>query len=569
MHQNPMDVAPAGIGSDPASPLIHKLFNELLLAVFSYVRVYELADNKWYKLLWVCRLWADIARGSTVFWRSLSITGQRHRTWNKYVLSVGLALSGSIPIYIAISETSTEQNAEICDLLLPHVSRIRGLDISEMEKTKDLALRILLDQKMPVLQDLGVHFKTRMRPCGPHHTPSRRDIGAFLWNLDRAQFPVLSRLFIGDDVSLSGSFPVFSNLRGLALSNCFTGDLSTIAEFVHFLTAHPHLEELYISRYRPTIPDDAKRLRLPATLRKFIINDNAYYTAPFLSLFRFPVHVDVNIVRALDYGHFGDVRDMDRDDEHAINVQHALPTNRNEVLPILSLVDSIEAEHREMESYSLTGRTPSGHSISLTGFVPEYPIYCTRTYHCFSDLVDTFRDAPVVRLKLRGSYSSKVGKAHWQDALRTFPLLEEIRVAETNSLNEYDPRISLIEALQPRTREHWEARDTLGESDEHAILARHLNTLAFTSAAEHNEDEALADTLAACLRSRKEAGVPIEHVHLTLGHLTRPKGVAHEVEESDARRVEVYTEALYSLVSDLQLDVVSKFQYMCGGCVRT
>ncbi|KAI0643443.1 hypothetical protein C8Q79DRAFT_979018 [Trametes meyenii] len=545
------------------TPPIHRLHNELLLEIFTHVRASEFADHEWYKLLWVCRFWANIARGSPVFWRSLSITGEWDFTWQTHVFSVGLACSGSIPIDITISGTHPEQNAVVRALLLPHVSRIRALCISSMEETRDPALRALLHQKMPALRELEVQFKTKTRPLGRYQNQvppeARVNKPRFLWNLDRSQFPALSRLYIGDAVSLSGSIPIFSKLKRIAISNCEAVAPSTIIEFTNFLAAHPNLEELYVSRYRPTITDMAQRLQLPTTLRKFTINDNAYYTAPFLSLFRFPADLDVKIVRALDREDFGDVEEMGFAHRHAINVQQALPTNRSVVLPILSLVDSIEAEHCRRERYILTGRTPSGHTISLEVRVAEYGSHRFRTYHSFSDLVDIFRGAPAVRLSLKGSYLTKVSKSQWQNALRAFPFLEEIEIARTDSWSEYDPRLTLFKVLQqPRTQRKHRAK-TPGESDGHTILSRHLRTLVFASAADHNEDEALADTLAACLESREEACVPIKRVHLRLEHCTQPGG-AYEMEDNNARRVEVYTEALHSLMRDLQIDVVNTFK---------
>lgn len=175
---------------------------------------------------------------------------------------------------------------------------------------------------------------------------------------------------------------------------------------------------------------------------------DAYYTAPFLSSFFFRSDIDTDVTRALDHPEYGDRDELRFDID--LSILHALPKNRAVVLPILACVDAIEVEHTCMERYVLSGRTPTGHTVRLTGRVHHLEMY--KYFHSFSDLAQAFRGAPVVRLFLNGNRATAVSKAHWQATLEAFLLIEEIVIAHTDSFTYYDARVAILAALHPRPR---------------------------------------------------------------------------------------------------------------------
>ncbi|KAI0643431.1 hypothetical protein C8Q79DRAFT_1012710 [Trametes meyenii] len=547
----------------PSSTPINNLPRKVIAQIL--VQLHRLRDDweelmPWYRVLWVCRLWREVAQETPALWCDIKI----RKYFRQSYLEASLRYSLTMPIDIAIGDTSPAQNHTVIKLIVPHISRLRNLQIRGLDDTHDDALRMLLHQTMPALEELGLHFNVQSRLMGPYevnemctfpglHTPK----DPFVWNLQYEQFPNLRRLFLGGAVKINGLIPPFPLLRQLELHECLSAPI-TIVEFAYYLSQHPHLEEFTISRYRPAIRPVPTPMALPPLLRKFTIEDNSYYTEPFLSSFHFPAHIDIRITRTLDFMDYGDLPDGHW--EPPLTVQNALPRDRS-TLPILTEVTSIELRHYMMSRYSLIGITPSGHTVRLTGQIREESPDQHPDLHSFTDLIEVFRRAPVVELFVNGNDATLIEKEHWENALAAFPTLERIVIDDTESLTEYDARLSLLDALQPPKRVR-----NAGVTERSSVPAPQLKTLVMTSVAMDDEDVEFTQALARCLRSRKDKGHELPQLKLVLEYIQRPASEdgrgEDEVEEADrdnARRVKVYTRALKALVGDLQLDVVNDF----------
>ncbi|KAH9847744.1 hypothetical protein C2E23DRAFT_741090 [Lenzites betulinus] len=539
--------------SDPSTPAyIHLLPNEIIAEIALLVQAFnagdtcsDVDDEPWYRLLWVCQLWSTVIRSRPVFWSTVRIQGG---SFNRAFLRTSVAYSGDAPLSVSISSTSPDETAFAVELLLPHVSRICSLELCGMLDTQDKYVKTLLHQNMLILRKLTAQFKTKNRLRGPYENPMYEYAiehavePLFAWNLDAARYPMLTELRIRSAVSLQGRLPSVPGLKLLELANCTTAPM-TVPEFGQYLSAHPKLEELSISHYRPALVDIAAPMALPAALRTFTLDDNLHYAAAFLSSFRFPPHVDLHITRSLDFFDFGDV-DGSNLGGRAFSVLRALPTDTRIPLPILTAVSSIEFEHQWEEHYTLIGRTPAGHTVRLTGLIHEPGMH--EHLENFSDLACAFRGAPVVRLFVNGNSSTRVTAEHWETTLEAFPLVEEIKIVDTGSFSTFDARVSLLAALLPDS------------ASPPTIPAQTLKALIMSSEDHNEEDEELSDVLADCLKTRKEHGCGIERLRLVLRYMCAPAD-EDSVAEENAERVALYTKELEGLVDKLAVDVVNHF----------
>ncbi|KAI0354550.1 hypothetical protein OH77DRAFT_1437538 [Trametes cingulata] len=537
-----------------APPLINRLPVEILLQIFQ--RSYALLDYEpWYRLLWVCRFWRGLVQNCPSLWGTITLK----KNFKQDFLEASLRFSGAVPLDLTVRGTSSARNLALVEALLPHLARIRSLHVQEMGDVKNEALKTLLHEKMPMLEELSANFKTKTRPLGPYpideamllpglHDPEE----PFVWHLSPEQFPRLRCLSLGTGLMINGQLPVFPGLRRLGLRECASAPM-TVVDFAQYLSQHPRLEELAMYRFRPAVVPVPAPMSFPPSLRKFTLEDHSYYTAPFLSPFFLPPHVDVKIVRLLDYMDTGDFPEG----QWAISptVQDALPQVLG-TLPILAEVSSIELRHYMSSYYSVLGTTPAGHTVRLTSNVRDSEGCDEEEFDSFFDLIDVFDGAPVVELFVNGNGDKSVDEGHWGAAFEAFSLLERIVIDRTGSLSDDDARLGLLKALEP-VRHKKNAMASSGDPPA-AVPAPQLKSLVMTSSAYNKEDKEFSKVLARCLKKRKEHGAQLEKLHLKLEYLARPE-MEKEMEGDNARRYKMYTKALRSLVRDLHVEVVNDF----------
>ncbi|KAL1941055.1 hypothetical protein VTO73DRAFT_7691 [Trametes versicolor] len=540
-------------GSVAGSP-ISRLPEDVLVQVFR--DVHALRDDweecyRWYRLLWVCQAWRAIACDFPALWNDIKVS----KDFSQSYLEASMKYSKDSPIDVSIQGTTPAQNAVVVGLLLPHVARIHILHARGMGDADDKALRQLLSQKMPILDEISVNINTKSRPMGPYeideydrmpglHSPEE----SFVWDLRLEQFPALRKLYLGTGLMIKGPLPVFHGLKRLELVELRHGSM-TIVQFGRFLAQLTELEELCIYRFRPTIAGVQSPMAFPPSLCKLAVEDNAYYTAPFLESFHIPAHVDLKIARLRDYMDLGDFSDDDAL-VRAPFVQDALPSDPD-TLPILKDVTSLEVRHYMMSSYSLRGATCAGHTVRLIGKLPEDWPREYKDLNSFLELVEVFGDANVSSLFLNGNDSTVIDLDDWEEALNTWPCLERIEIAQTDSLTKFDARLSLLDALLPPEFEE-------GEDPEDTMPVPWLKTLTITSTALYKEDVELAEALASCLKERKDAGFELHRLHIKLEYIARPE-MEHECARDNKQRVRVYSKALKHVVKHLKLELVNDF----------
>ncbi|EIW52531.1 uncharacterized protein TRAVEDRAFT_24040 [Trametes versicolor FP-101664 SS1] len=539
-------------GNVAGSP-IGRLPEDVLVQIFR--DVHALRDDweecyQWYRLLWVCQAWRAIVCDFPALWNDIKVS----KDFSQSYLEASLKYSKDSPIDVSIQGTTPAQNAVVIGLLLPHVARIHILYTSGMGDADDMALRQLLSQKMPILDKISANIKTKSRPMGPYNVPAHTRIDglhtpeeAFVWDLRPEQFPALRELYLGTGIMLLDSFPIFPALKRLELVELRHGSMD-IVQFARLLAQLTELEELCIYRFRPTITNVQSPMTLPPSLRKLSVQDNAYYTAPFLASFHIPAHVDLKIARLRDYMDLGDFPENGW--ELTPFVHDALPSDVG-TLPIIKDVTSLEVRHYMMSTYSLRGATPAGHTVRLTGHLMEDWPREYKDLHSFLELVEVFGDADICTLFLNGNNCTEIDADDWEEALSTWPGLERITIAQTDSLTRFDARLSLLDALLP-------PEFAEGEDPEDTMPVPWLKILTITSLAFRQEDVELAEALASCLKERKDAGFPLHRLHIKLEYIARPDA-ENECKKKNKWRVRMYSKALKHLVKHLKLELVNDF----------
>ncbi|OSC99603.1 hypothetical protein PYCCODRAFT_819893 [Trametes coccinea BRFM310] len=547
---------------------IDRLPAETLLEIFAYVRNFakSFVDYEpWYRLLWVCRRWRTLVTETSELWTDIDINKHMKRN----LVEACLTFSKQARLDIGMSGTTTTQNAWIVERLLPHVNRIRRLQVHSMDETADDALKTLLGKTMPALTELKVSFTTKTRLKGPYELPEF--LGPvhdeleepFLWDLTPERYPALRELCLGSALEIDGPLPVFRRLRKLELHGCLSAPM-TITEFAHYLSHLPALEELSLKHYRPEIPVapatpvTSEPFLLPPTLRKLILKDNYYYTIPFLSSFDLPFSMSIKVIRALDIVDYGDMTTEMLMEGYSMSVLHALPPKWF-LWPILDDVTSIELRHFLSSCFMLVGTTPDGRAVELVGEVPpEWPREesedSPHRLNNFRDLIDAFDQSPVEELFVNGHDAQEIDQDAWEDAFAAFPKLKRIQVDHTDSLTEFDTRLSLIEALLPQKRKRREAY----REPQATVPVPQLESLVFTSSAFDREDGEFSSTLAHCLTLRKERGCPLKHLRLYLEYTARAENEEAEA-PANMKRVETYQKALGETVERLELEVINNF----------
>ncbi|KAI9060790.1 hypothetical protein FKP32DRAFT_1595112 [Trametes sanguinea] len=546
---------------------IDQLPPQVLLEVFAYVKDFDWsADNHkpWYRLLWVCRWWRQLVTGTPTLWNHVDISSYMKRD----LVEACLTYSKQAPLDIEITGTSTAQNAWIVDRVLPHIHRIRRLHVCGMKEAADEALKTLLGKTMPVLEGLAVSFKSDTRPRGPYPLPDfmpwlHEPKEPFLWDLSTERFPSLRALSLGGALKINGPLPMFRGLRKLELSGCLSTPM-TIAQFAQYLSQLSQLEELSVKYYRPDIPGPpatpatTEPFSLPPSLRKLTLKDNWYYTIPFLSSFDLPASLSLKVIRAHDYDDYGDMTEDMMMEGFPLSVLHALPPKWF-LWPILDDITSIELRHFLSGCFMLVGTTPDGRALELVALVPpewpqEHPQGSPGRLDNFRDLLDVFDQSPVEEIFVNGHDAQEIDREAWEDAFEAFPKLKRVKVDNTDSLTEFDTRLSLLEALRPHKRLR---RESYREPSE-TVPAPQIESLVFTSEAREKEDDEFAATLAHCLIVRKARGCPLKHLRLYLDYIARPE-CEEEAAPANAKRVETYKKALEDAVEDLQLEVFNEF----------
>ncbi|KAI0738285.1 hypothetical protein C8Q80DRAFT_269077 [Daedaleopsis nitida] len=563
------------------SAFIHTLPHETLLEIFFHAR--ESWALPWAPFLWVCCRWSEIVRGTPTFWQEVNI----YKKPRMNIIRMCLQYTHTSPFDVSFWDTADFTTP--LSLLEPHVSRVRTLRIERIKNPMDPALATLLSYTMPSIQRLHVSFVPPM----PHFNgdvPSRtneEDTVLFSWTPRIHQFPNITQLSLGRAVSIHGPMPVYPTLKRLELHDFLPAPFDLLS-FIEFVSQHPHLEELSIRKYRPDLVAVTQPLCLPPTILKLTMEDNAHYAKPFLSSFYIPPHVQVSLTRALDYIDNDDIDEHDLehefedwedeetgsitediDAEHdellkditistsrGLTVTKVLPDNRD-LLPILKLVTSIEL-HRDLdELHTLTGRTPAGNVVKISGKMYDHAERDLReNLHVLDDLVTVFLGAPVTELRVNGHGSSKLERRHWVRALRAFPDLERLSLEKTYAHTAWDARPALFSALRMKSR--MKAHIAMGqEPGAVTALWPRLKSLTLLSDAMSEEDEEFADKIAECLRDRAAGGARLSELRIILTYMSLEQGGPRA--RKNQQRNAAYVTKLQHLVDNLHFDSVNTF----------
>ena len=510
------------------SRAIDRLPNEILVEIFLDVQAKSSSKKPWYKLLRVCRRWSAVARASPVLWRVI-----RFRNDVKW-LRRSLAYSGDILLDLLC--TNVDGFEPVTPRLLPHLHRIRNLQLDFLWRISDCSLASLLYHPMPALERLHLEFDPDTHEVDEELdslTPDVREDEEgssirypFFWFPNPEQFPRLTHLSLGPCVNFSLRFPLITTLTSLKLDCCVTSTILLDQFMDRFLAKLPTLRELELCRVDFT-PSPGSALRFLPSLRKFKLEHFPLSVAGFLSsLAPLPSDMDVHLNRRLRY--FG----PDMDPESPVTALYSLPADRS-ILPILDLVETVTIHQDWFQNYSLFGTTPAGATVEIAAWVAEN---CPEPLDYLADVADVFKNAPVIELRVEGHDEHKMDEEQWAHALPAFPRLRRIAIVYTGD-EMHDARPGLLKALRAMPS---------GSSE---VLCSELQSLTLV-ARKPGDDAKFAAEIEECLVERSSRESRLQELCIIL---VRPEK-SDETSPALQERRDVYTETLKPLVGTLRFE---------------
>ena len=404
---------------------VNSLPNELLVAVFKLdAEDPELFMDgrlpyyyQWLRLMLVCARWRDVICATPTFWTRVWTT-RNTPAW----LDLCLARSAGTSLRISLYDPSSE----VIQKLAPHTERLQDLNISYAEDFLSIS-HLISQSSMSTLQTLDI--SVNQGSVGVHitaaHYPALRSLRLFGVDLpsDHTAFANLRRLALGDFVWPRADYEP-SHLLSILRSATRLEELS-ITKMLGSFRNNEHSSE-WLPVHFPHLSEFLLRERFPIDI------------ALFLTHLRLPPACAVTIFAQPEIEDF-----MDDFADNGIfpTIAAMLPTNRTEVLPMLSSSISVELLMREAD-YTLQGhpatREGRGGTIMLG-------VACERNGPTVQDwepeldlgldeLTRVFEGAPVTRLRVTGDHECSEGLPDaWASVFEAFPTLETLELSGKGS----------------------------------------------------------------------------------------------------------------------------------------
>ncbi|TFK84206.1 hypothetical protein K466DRAFT_602193 [Polyporus arcularius HHB13444] len=337
-------------------------------------------------LLAVCRRWRCVAIGHAVLWRRIRILSPTRLG----LVEFALQHSRGLQLELSINVADEQAIHSVVSLLLPHIGRIRTLQVFIPARSIS-NIDILLTTRMLVLERLFI-----IGGYGLLSTPRA--------SLDVApgQYPAL-RSLSAEIVHVPWYAHAFSALERLDLGECWIeSHSSSLSHVLDILAVCTRLVHLTIQGSLPYDRDsavDRHRVVAMRNLRELHIQDSAHQLLPLLSHLHLPVETDMFVLTTADFAGNpkarANLRDMVPDDPRC--------------MPILGDAVSV---HFEKENEIITIHGSSGGKLVL--MLP---------------LDDNFMNTePEHGFHYEGDFDGRVSRDLWERTFRTFDGIEEVSV---------------------------------------------------------------------------------------------------------------------------------------------
>ena len=500
---------------------IHSLPDEVLCDIFRKVKIRYGTGEMWCRVLWVCRRWSTVGRSVALLWRDIVIIGMPNNSF------ISASLEYSKNTHLNIDMLRAVHFSQTLSLISAHISRIRGLIITNTADTECGSLAAFLNNGFPSLELFREKFKHPRYPLriwrpdapGHPHLQSLTLAGQFSIEVaPTAVFPALQTLILGPNENPSFTFP----------------------SLMQFLSRHFHIKNLILDQYKLALESESfTTLTFPPTIRHFALSYYADYTKSILSSF---THIPAQV--SLYITHWCDERQIGNPMHCSYSTALMLPHPLQHHFHILSLVSSLEITGFPYY-YTLIGRTHPNNVAPLikianllcTPFIRDAPL------QWLVNAVPVFSDAPITEVRLSGDVVPASPMEQWMTLLDAFPRLEHVAVEKVPTHGD-DARIGLLEAL-------------LGPNTDSGMRCPQLRrlTLMCRNRANHNE-ERFTSLLSRVLETRAAQDAKVDELVLLFEH----RGGNRQV-------LGVERTAWEGFVNDVRLDFVSQSSYSRRGAM--
>ncbi|KAI0794355.1 hypothetical protein C8Q74DRAFT_571893 [Fomes fomentarius] len=488
---------------------VNQLPDELLVAIFSYVRLFpeQPGEVHWTALLGVCHCWYEVIRTSPTFWRDIRVFRSIH--W----MTLSLSRCAGAVVDLTFLAASFP-HAALQTSLASHTSHIRSLAFEDVGQSWIKSLSSLFQCHMPVLE--------RLVMINPMASGIWTGLGLSATQLPRLQWLKLCRLAVPSGVSH------ISNLRILDLSS--TPLPMSLKQFLTEIKKFTGLRELLLAHTLNDIPGGV--LRLPAItrgtpvdvpqLRKIHIHGGACQVLwHILNSIHIPAASDIEIS--------GDIRGMERDivpDGHLFMTSlFRVPYSPLTIFPILGAVTSIDLDltcH-----YRLIASTPTHRVCLVLHEEPETSFLFTVLPHSLRDVISIFQTAPVTSVSVRAPYEEHAPTGAWRELFAAFPLLETLSLG---CWGEYEP---VWDALRDAPPEH---------ASTERLWCPILKAIIVEDAIIYPDIAEFFDPILGVLRFRAEMGNKLHRLSLS---------VRHDDPEDEEMAQKVYVPLLEEVVTNV------------------
>lgn len=425
---------------------VHRLPHELLADIFLKMREDDLSYlwgtskldmASWFGLTAVCRTWRLVACGTPFLWQNLSVG----RTIHVELFKIFLRRSGNLSLTLRFN--GTRRMAPLLSQLRGHFHRIAHLDLNRMPVLQAKAVARFLREDMPSLKVLLVSFGVLRldRPLNDdedddidggdedHHRDlllQGRPLIAFVPR--DTQFPSLEELNLRN-IALTPPHSLTHSLKFLTLENCSTHSWP-LSAFASFVKECSRLEYINLRRYHFHDPDiwqwrlngtpslSRVTLNFDSSLESVVIDDEAIYTARFLSAFAFSPHTSLLVDSWSSSGGNGAlVGPPDR----------CLPADKTG-LPLIKTIRDLQAVI-ESDILNLMG---DGHGVAGTLTVCCRPPL-NSPLNIANEVLEVYGESPLTGLSVR-TRDVYVDRSTWMDLLSHFARLKRLAVCVTSPI---------------------------------------------------------------------------------------------------------------------------------------
>ncbi|KAH9890608.1 hypothetical protein C8Q73DRAFT_132635 [Cubamyces lactineus] len=419
---------------------IHRLPDELLAEIFLEIRqddvsymwdTSSLDRASWFGLTAVCRSWRLIACGTPFLWQNFSVG----RTIHIGLFKIFLRRSGNVSLMLRFN--GTRRMAPLLSELRGHFHRIAHLDLNRMPVLQAKAVARFLREDMPSLKVLLVSFGVlgSDRPLSDnedvdidggdedHHRDLLLEGRPLIALIPRdTQFPSLKELMLRN-VALTPPSSLAHSLTSLILENCnaHSWPLTAFASFVKECSC---LEYLNLRRYHFYDPDiwhwrldgtpslSRVTLDFDSSLESVVLDDEAIYTARFLSAFSLSPHTTLVIDPCSSTGGKGVLDGLP---------DSCLPADKTG-LPLITTIRHLEAAvHPDVLNLM-------GHGYGVAGsLIVCYKPSLNTPLNVSHQVLDVYGESPLMGLTVRtnGVY---MNRSTWIDLLSHFARLKRLVV---------------------------------------------------------------------------------------------------------------------------------------------